>query len=121
VGLFFEESPASAEDVQAELERALGEEALTDETVRHDEARRRANAVAPRATPVQPKRGAFIGAAALFVMLLGLALLTAWIADGQPDGVEQVRKLSELIQTLITAWSAAVLGLIGGEAVGKKS
>ena len=64
---------------------------------------------------------AFIGAAIVFLVLLVAAFVAASLADGQSASTTHLKDLASLTQTLLTAWSAAVLGLIGGEAVGTKT
>lgn len=64
---------------------------------------------------------AFVGAAIVFLVLLVAAFVAAQLADAQTAEDTFTQALAGLTQTLLTAWSAAVVGLIGGEAIGAKS
>lgn len=122
MGLFFQESPGMDHVLEDEFDDALSLPAISDDDARRGEARRRANSAQRTTAATRPKLGTFIAAAVVFGVLLGLAFVTAQAADSDVDAtVPQMQQFSELMQTLVAAWSAAVLGLIGGEAVGKKS
>lgn len=71
--------------------------------------------------PLKVNLQAFTAAATVFLVLLIAAVVTAGVADGQNAADTLMKDLARLIQTLLTGWSGAVLGLIGGEAVGTKS
>jgi hypothetical protein len=71
--------------------------------------------------PMKINLNAFTAAATVFLVLLVAAVVTASQADAQTAADTLMKDLARLIQTLLTGWSGAVLGLIGGEAVGAKS
>jgi hypothetical protein len=86
------------------------------------QARGRATGVVSRASGLTPQWMAFAVAAGVFLILLAAAAYLAGQADMQPADVDtQLRELSTITRELLLAWSGAVLGLIAGEAVGKKS
>lgn len=64
---------------------------------------------------------AFVAAAIVFIVLLVAAFVAAQMADGQTAEKTFTQALATLTQTLLTAWSAAVVGLVGGEAIGSKT
>ncbi len=57
------------------------------------------------------------------MILLAASIYVASQADAQAATVtsSQLKDLSKIVQTLLVAWSAAVIGIVAGEAVGKKS
>ncbi len=86
------------------------------------EARSRAGQVVAKSSGLSPQWMTFAVAAGVFLILLFGATYLAGQADAQPTGTEtQLRALSKIVQDLLVGWSGAVLGLIAGEAVGKKS
>lgn len=117
MGLFFQRQTSSADEVEAALTAAYARpqipttEAAAEAKQKLDEIKREPTA----------NIKAFVAAAAVFLVLLVAAFVAAQMADAQTAEKTFTQDLAGLTQTLLTAWSAAVLGLIGGEAVGAKT
>ena len=117
--MFFQSAPSGA--LETELTAALSAAPPSSNEV---PARVRAHASAVRAanSALKPNLPAFAAAAVVFMFLVVAAYLSASSADANTSTTAtQMRDLSKAITDLLVAWSGAVLGLIGGEAVGKKS
>jgi membrane associated rhomboid family serine protease len=98
------------------------ESALVSQPLADDEAKAEAaEAIKKAATEPGLNTEAFTGAGIVFVVLLIAAFVAAQLADQQTVDKTYMKDLAGLLQTLLTAWSAAVVGLIGGEAVGAKT
>jgi hypothetical protein len=116
-----------ADSMQSDVEEALERAILAPPETNAELAKAKAKAAAADAVKggggLLPQWATFIAAAIVFLILLAAAIYTASLADAQPATVtsSQLKDASATIQTLLVAWSAAVVGLIAGEAVGKKS
>lgn len=120
--MFFKSASVEPRVVDA-IEVALKAPAETDDASAKAKAKQAAAAVVSGGTGLAPQWATFIGAAIVFVILLAASIYVAQQADAQAATVtsSQLKDLSKVVQTLLVAWSAAVIGLIAGEAVGKKS
>ena len=119
MGVFFKPTRAAPDPLEAMFHDALTNDALSPADA-EAEAKTKA-AAAKAAGAVEPNLAAFVAAAAVFVVLLISAYLIAQasLTDGADETAMDT--LATAIRELMVAWSAAVLGLIGGEAVGSKS
>lgn len=72
---------------------------------------------------MKPNLRVFIGAAVLLVLLLLITVYVATAADAQAAGVtsSQLKDLSSKLITFDFTFAGVVAGLVGGEAIGKKS
>lgn len=115
MGLFFNEASVPRKAAKTMVAQALQQDKLPVEAAmaQADET------VQGAAKGAGVNTEAFIGAATVFIVLLIAAFIAAQIADSQTATESYMQNLAGLMQTLLTAWSAAVVGLIGGEAVGK--
>lgn len=120
MGLFFESAGGDAV-LEDQLDEALAAPGIDADNDRRVEARRRSRVVQAADRRLKPKPASFVSAAAVFLALAALAFASAWAADAQSVPDAQLGQLSDTIRSLLAAWSGAVLGLVGGEAVGKKS
>ena len=77
-------------------------------------------AAAKGAGAVEPNLKAFVAAGAVFLVLLIAAYVVAQAALTDGGDETAMDTLATAVRELLVAWSAAVLGLIGGEAVGSK-
>ena len=120
--MFFKTSSVEPK-VADTIEAALKAPAETDHVSARTRAKQAAAAAVSGGTGLTPQWAAFAAAAAVFVILLVASIYVASQADAQAASVtsSQLKDLSKVVQTLLVAWSAAVIGLIAGEAVGKKS
>jgi hypothetical protein len=120
--MFFRSSSVEPRVADA-IEAALKAPAETDHESARSKAKRAAGAAVSGGTGLAPQWATFAAAAAVFVILLVASIYVAQQADAQTASVtsSQLKDLSKVVQTLLVAWSAAVIGLIAGEAVGKKS
>ncbi len=120
--MFFKSSRVEP-NVSDAIEAALKAPAETDHAAARSKAKQAAAAAVSGGTGLTPQWATFVAAAAVFVILLVASIYIAQQADAQAASVttSQLKDLSKAVQTLLVAWSAAVIGLVAGEAVGKKS
>jgi hypothetical protein len=117
--VFFQSTPSVLE---RELESAVKTPPPGSEAEATTRAKAHAASVRAATSALKPNVVAFGSAAAVFIFLVVAAYLTASAADSQTSTTAtQLKDLSNGLSELLVAWSGAVLGLIGGEAVGKKS
>jgi hypothetical protein len=123
VGIFFERQDALTPDHPAvkRVKRVVQAPAVADDAEATATATQVAEEVQTAKGPMKINLNAFTAAATVFLVLLVAAVVTASQADAQTAADTLMKDLARLIQTLLTGWSGAVLGLIGGEAVGAKS
>ncbi len=116
-----------AGSVQPQVEGALADAYMAPQegnlATAQAKAKQAASAAISGATGLVPQWATFIAAAVVFLILLAATIYVAGQADAQPKEVttSQLKDLSKILQTLLVAWSAAVVGLIAGAAVGKKT
>jgi len=114
MGLFFKRELAPTDKVESALAAAFAEPQQAQ-----DEAATTAKDVVKKIrTDPGADLNAFGAAGIVFLVLLVAAFVGAQLADAQIAEKTFTQSLASLTQTLLTAWSAAVLGLIGGEAIG---
>lgn len=115
MGVFFKQSSAGPDPVEAMFRDALTAPPLSSADA--EAAAKTKAAAAKGAGAVEPNLAAFAAAAAVFVVLLVAAYLVAQasLTDGADETAMDT--LATAVRELLIAWSAAVLGLIGGEAV----
>jgi hypothetical protein len=120
--MFFKSSSVEPRVADA-IEVALKAPAEADHVSAKSKAKQAAAAAVSAGTGLTPQWATFTAAALVFVILLVASIYVAQQADAQAATVtsSQLKDLSKVVQTLLVAWSAAVIGLIAGEAVGKKS
>ena len=120
--MFFKSSNVEPR-VSDAIEAALKAPPEADHATARSKAKQAAAAAVADGTGLTPQWATFAAAAVVFVILLVAAIYVAQQADAQAATVttSQLKDLSKDVQTLLVAWSAAVIGLIAGEAVGKKS
>lgn len=125
MGMFFNSPAGAVGALETELQEAVETLPPVGADAGAEVARRvqlHASKVRSAVTALQPNVKAFAAAAIVFIFLLVVAYATANAADaGDPNVASQMRDLSGKVQGLLEAWSGAVLGLIAGEAVGKKA
>lgn len=123
MGIFFERQEALTPDHPAvrKVKLLVQAPAVQDEAQATATATQVAEEVQTAKGPLKINLNAFTAAATVFLVLLIAAVVTAGQADVQTAADSLMKDLARLIQTLLTGWSGAVLGLIGGEAVGAKS
>ena len=115
-----------AESVQPKVEEALVDAYMAPQETSTASAQAKAKEAAAEVggpAGLDPQWATFIAAAVVFVILLVATIYVAGQADAQSADVtsSQFKDLSKTLQTLLVAWSAAVGGLVAGEAVGKKT
>lgn len=120
MGLFFRRQPTEADPVEDLVRDALRAPEMPAPQA-DAEARTRAAAAKGAAEKVEPNVPAFAAAGVVFLVLLVAAFVTAQGAVGDGAAETAMDSLAAAVRELLVAWSAAVLGLIGGEAVAAKS
>jgi hypothetical protein len=122
MGLFFQAAPTQDATLESEFKDAVLSDPPSDTAAATHQAKEHVKRVRSTATALKPNVRAFVAVAIVFIFLIFVAYATASAADAvSPDVASQMRDLSEKVQGLLQGWSGAVLGLVAGEAVGKKA
>jgi hypothetical protein len=120
MGVFFKTVPTATDPVEDLFREALESPALPGPQA-DAEAKTKAAAAKGAAAPVEINVRAFVAAGVVFLALLVAAYVTADAAIRDGAAETAMDTLTGAVRELLVAWSAAVLGLIGGEAVGARS
>ena len=118
MGVFFKPTTAVQDPVEAMFRDVLTADALSPADA--EAAAKTKAAAAKGAGAVEPNLTAFVAAGAVFLVLLIAAYVVAQAALTDGGDETAMDTLATAVRELLVAWSAAVLGLIGGEAVGSK-
>jgi hypothetical protein len=119
--MFFKEADPLEPRVRDVVRDALKEPSQDDVAASQKAAQSAKEIVSAGRGGLSPQLWPFVAAAAVFLVLLGASIYLASAADAQAAAETQLKDLSKSVQTLLVAWSAAVVGLVAGEAVGKKT